>query len=65
MKSTHVINPTQALAPSHTRLLTWATGLLWVGWIPLVLYLVFFASIQDMHNGMHQVRHASTVVQCH
>lgn len=65
MKSAQVVSPLQILAHARTPLLTWTTGLLWAGWIPLVLYLVFFASIQDVHNGMHQVRHASTVVQCH
>lgn len=43
----------------------WLQRLLWVAWIPLVLYVVFFAPMPDVHDGMHPLRHASTLVQCH
>jgi len=50
---------------TKTSLATWVERVLWMTWIPLVLFTVFFASIEDVHNGMHPVRHASTIVQCH
>lgn len=51
---------------SHGALLRiWAERVLWLTWIPLVLFTVFFASTPDIHNGMHPVRHSTTIVQCH
>ncbi|MDQ6974021.1 MAG: CbtB domain-containing protein [Mariprofundaceae bacterium] len=52
-------------AKATTSLATWAECVLWMTWIPLVLFTVFFASIPDVHNGMHPVRHSTTIVQCH
>jgi len=52
-------------AKATTSLATWAERVLWMAWIPLVLFTVFFASIPDVHNGMHPVRHSTTIVQCH
>jgi len=43
----------------------WAERILWVSWVPLVLFTVFFTSIPDIHNGVHPVRHSTTIVQCH
>lgn len=43
----------------------WLERALWLAWIPLVLYVVFFAPIPDIHDGMHPLRHSSTLVQCH
>jgi len=43
----------------------WAERLLWVSWVPLVLFTVFFTSIPDIHNGVHPIRHSTTIVQCH
>jgi len=51
--------------PTSTSLRVWAERVLWMAWIPLVVFTVFFASIPDIHNGMHPVRHSTTVVQCH
>ena len=45
--------------------IVWLERVLWVSWVPLVLFTVFFASIEDVHNGMHPVRHSTTIVQCH
>ncbi len=39
--------------------------LLWACWVPLVLFTIFFAPIPDVHDGMHPLRHSTTVVQCH
>jgi len=50
---------------TKASLATWVERVLWMTWIPLVLFTVFFASIEDVHNGMHPVRHAPTIVQCH
>ncbi|MDQ6991503.1 MAG: CbtB-domain containing protein [Mariprofundaceae bacterium] len=50
---------------SKTSLKVWAERVLWMAWIPLVLLTVFFVSIPDVHNGMHPLRHAPTIVQCH
>ncbi len=57
----------QGMAKSHasTPLKIWAERVLWLAWIPMVLFTVFFASIPDVHNGMHPVRHSTTIVQCH
>jgi len=52
-------------AKATTSLTIWAERVLWMTWIPLVLFTVFFASIPDVHNGMHPVRHSTTIVQCH
>ncbi|MDQ6952051.1 MAG: CbtB-domain containing protein [Mariprofundaceae bacterium] len=52
-------------AQATTSLATWAERALWMAWIPLVLFTVFFVSIPDVHNGMHPVRHSTTIVQCH
>jgi len=52
-------------AQATTSLAIWAERVLWMAWIPLVLFTVFFASIPDVHNGMHPVRHSTTIVQCH
>jgi hypothetical protein len=54
-----------AQSHAHTSLATWAERVLWMSWVPLVLFTVFFASIEDVHNGMHPVRHSTTIVQCH
>jgi len=43
----------------------WMERILWLGWVPLVLFTVFFSSIPDVHNGMHPLRHSTTIVQCH
>ncbi len=43
----------------------WVERILWASWVPLVLFTVFFSSIPDIHNGMHPVRHSTTIVQCH
>ncbi len=45
--------------------LAWLERALWLAWIPLVLYVVFFSPIPDIHDGMHPIRHSSTLVQCH
>jgi len=52
-------------AQSQTSMGVWTERILWMAWIPLVLFTVFFASIPDVHNGMHPVRHSTTIVQCH
>lgn len=54
-----------AQAQSKPSIAVWAERVLWMAWIPLVLFTVFFAPIPDVHNGMHPVRHAPTIVQCH
>ena len=43
----------------------WVERILWVSWVPLVLFTVFFTSIPDIHNGVHPIRHSTTIVQCH
>jgi len=43
----------------------WAERILWLSWVPLVLFTVFFTSIPDIHNGVHPIRHSTTIVQCH
>jgi len=43
----------------------WMERVLWLSWVPLVLFTIFFSSIPNIHNGMHPVRHSTTVVQCH
>jgi len=45
--------------------MVWLERVLWVSWVPLVLFTVFFASIPDVHDGMHPIRHSTTIVQCH
>jgi len=52
-------------AQSKTSIAVWAERVLWMTWVPVVLFTVFFASIEDVHNGMHPVRHSTTIVQCH
>jgi len=52
-------------AQSKTTMGVWIERTLWMAWIPLVLFTVFFSSIPDVHNGMHPVRHSTTIVQCH
>ncbi len=52
-------------AASQSSAMVWLERILWVSWVPLVLYTVFFASIPDVHDGMHPVRHSTTIVQCH
>ncbi len=54
-----------ATQTTTTPLRVWAERILWLSWIPLVLFTVFFASIPDVHDGMHPVRHSTTIVQCH
>jgi len=43
----------------------WLERLLWLSWVPVVLYTIFFNPIADVHNGMHPLRHSTTIVQCH
>jgi len=43
----------------------WVERILWASWVPLVLFTVFFTSIPDIHNGVHPIRHSTTIVQCH
>ncbi len=50
---------------SKTSIAVWAERILWASWIPLVLFTVFFTSIPDIHNGVHPIRHSTTIVQCH
>lgn len=52
-------------AASQSSVMLWLERALWISWVPLVLYTVFFASIPDVHDGMHPVRHSTTIVQCH
>ena len=54
---------TAAHTGASTRV--WAERILWVSWVPLVLFTVFFTSIPDIHNGVHPIRHSTTIVQCH
>lgn len=65
----HIAQANTVTAVSGTldtsRLVTWISRAMWLGWIPLVLFLVFFTSMPDIHNAMHGVRHSSSVVQCH
>jgi len=55
----------QVTTRTDARPMVWLQRLLWAAWIPLVLYVVFFSPIPDIHDGMHPLRHASTLVQCH
>ena len=57
----------QEVAQSHakTGIAVWAERILWASWVPLVLFTVFFTSIPDIHNGVHPIRHSTTIVQCH
>lgn len=57
----------QTMIQDHAKVSvrTWAERILWLTWVPLVLFTVFFVSIPDVHNGMHPVRHAPSIVQCH
>jgi len=43
----------------------WAERVLWMVWVPLVVYAVFMAPVPDLHDGMHPVRHSTTIVHCH
>jgi len=52
-------------AQTGTSARIWVERVLWVSWVPLVLFTVFFSSIPDVHNGMHPLRHSTTIVQCH
>jgi len=52
-------------AQTGTSMRTWAGRVLWMAWIPLTLYVVFFAPVPDIHDGMHPLRHSTTIVQCH
>ena len=56
---------TMAQNHAKTSFTIWVERVLWATWIPLVLFTVFFTSIPDVHNGMHPVRHSTTIVQCH
>jgi len=62
---------TQTMRLAETGTKTGASGrtlagrILWMAWIPLTLYMVFFAPIPDIHDGMHTLRHSTTIVQCH
>ncbi len=53
------------IAREGAGLAVWAERLLWAAWIPLVVYTVFIAPIPDVHDGMHPLRHSTTIVQCH
>ncbi len=57
----------QEVVQSHakTSIAVWAERILWISWIPLVLFTVFFTSIPDVHDGVHPIRHSTTIVQCH
>ncbi|MDX8413012.1 MAG: hypothetical protein R8J85_02900 [Mariprofundales bacterium] len=57
-----VIDNRAGTAPS---LGLWMERVLWLSWVPLVLFTIFFAPVPDIHNGMHPLRHSTTVVQCH
>ncbi|MDX8396835.1 MAG: CbtB-domain containing protein [Mariprofundaceae bacterium] len=65
MSMTTMMQQTMTQSHAKTSVRTWAERILWLTWVPLVLFTVFFASIPDVHNGMHPVRHAATIVQCH
>jgi len=54
-----------AFTVSSSSCTRWLERVLWISWVPLVLYTVFFTPIPDIHNGMHPLRHSTTVVQCH
>ncbi len=65
MTNTITIERQAAKRRSKAGLAVWAERLLWLSWVPLVLYTVFFTSIPDIHNGVHPIRHSTTIVQCH
>ena len=65
MTNTITIEQQAAKSPSKAGVAVWAERLLWLSWVPLVLFTVFFTSIPDIHNGVHPIRHSTTIVQCH
>ncbi len=65
ISSTQIVSAAHGLDEAIHQTGIWASRALWLGWIPLVLFLVFFTSMPAIHNGMHGLRHASTLVQCH
>ena len=65
MNTTTTFTATETQASAGSSIARWAECALWMAWIPVVLYTLFFSAIPDIHNGMHPVRHSTTVVQCH
>ncbi|RMH51457.1 MAG: hypothetical protein D6682_04465 [Zetaproteobacteria bacterium] len=52
-------------APTASKLARRTEMVLWALWIPLTIFTIFFVPIPDIHDGMHPLRHSTTVVQCH
>ncbi len=65
MTNTITMKEQAASERSKAGIAVWAERLLWLSWVPLVLFTIFFASTPDIHDGVHPVRHALTIVQCH
>ncbi len=65
MKLSTTMPQSVAQGQTKTTAAVWAERALWATWIPLILFTVFFTSIPDVHNGMHPIRHSTTIVQCH
>ena len=65
MTNTMTIEQQAENSRSRAGVAVWAERLLWLSWVPLVLFTVFFTSIPDIHNGVHPIRHSTTIVQCH
>ncbi|MDQ6950620.1 MAG: CbtB-domain containing protein [Mariprofundales bacterium] len=63
--ATTTFTATKVQTPAKASITRWAERALWLAWIPVVLYTVFFSAIPNIHNGMHPIRHSTTVVQCH
>ncbi|MHB1287300.1 MAG: CbtB domain-containing protein [Leptospirales bacterium] len=39
--------------------------LLFASWIPFTLYLLLFAPLPMVHDAVHPVRHAFSMIMCH
>lgn len=66
------LNNIASARPAATRVdgrsLTWSrllVVLLFASWIPVTLYLLLFAPLPMVHDAVHPVRHAFSMIMCH
>jgi hypothetical protein len=68
MPLNNIASARPAAAGVDVRSFTWSrllVVLLFALWIPVTLYLLLFAPLPMVHDAVHPVRHAFSMIMCH
>jgi|UniRef100_A0A7C3LYA1 hypothetical protein len=68
MSLNNIVSATPAATGVGVRSSVWSrllVVLLFALWIPVTLYLLLFAPLPMVHDAVHPVRHAFSMIMCH